>query len=140
MTNAQTYKISEFVTSEWSDRKEYESEDVDFKHVLEQHLAEDEALIDHGYCSNESFYYFLHMRSECQFRYYTYACCGWQSAEYTKSPPTIIEPFMIIYGTTFDGVRETYGAAYGGGNIKEMGECLKWVHNDINNRWPRVGE
>jgi hypothetical protein len=132
----QTYTIAEFTTGEWSERPEYACEDIAFSHVKTLHEAADN-FADQGRCGETDYWYFLEIRNNAAFEFYIYSAEGIHK---NKSIPHSVEPFIWIYGTLGDGVRECSGGQNFNGNLLEMSAALTWLHMHCCDRWPQFKE
>ena len=132
----QTYTLDEFTTGAWSDRPEYSSEQICFKHITQLHKVSDD-FVESGKCGETDYWFFLTMRSEVTFEFYLYDACSWREIGVV---PLEAEPFVWVYGTVFDGVRECSGGENFSGNLKNMAQALGWLHSDCCRRWPRFAK
>jgi hypothetical protein len=122
----QTFKLDEFCTGAWSDRPEYNSEDIEFDHVLGVHkeLGSFVGWYPIGDQASPDFGLFLHQETEVHFEFYLYFMDSFS-----------LYPVMRIYGTTFDGVRESSGCPHCTTDLLELAAALQWVHAFACERW-----
>lgn len=131
----ETYAIDEFTTGTWSDREEYESDCISWDHALTIH-RERPNFQESGKCGDVDFHYVLHCNDGISFEFFVY-----RATAFSANLELIeVEPFMWIYGTTFDGVRECSGGQNFSGDLREMAKCIVWVHDYCSEKWPRFKE
>lgn len=139
MEYPQTYKLSEFVTSEWADRLEYATGEICFEHVKKMHMQQDNYL-ESGQCGNLDFWYFLEVDG-LHFKCYLYLVDGY--SYYLQEPEKVIgpkdaEPIMVFLGTSFDGVRESSGTRFFTCGLTDFAEVLVWMDQYLRKRWPDI--
>ena len=136
MTAPQTFKLDEFSTGEWSDRPEYSSDGIEFEHIKLLH-QENPNFVEYGKCGDTDYWYFLDLQNEITFDFHLYLAGSWLGI---GAEPLTVEPFMWVYGTVFDGVRECSGGQNFTGNLIDMANALTWLHENCETRWPRFKE
>jgi hypothetical protein len=131
----QTYTLDEFSTGAWSDRDEYVRDDIGWDHIVKLH-SELREFKEFGKCGETDIWYFLSMTNSVSFDFYLYQVNTWSM----EGENANAEPVMWIYGTTFDGVRESSGGEHFSCDLIELSDALRWLHNFSCDRWPRFKE
>lgn len=131
----ETYTLDDFTTGEWSERPEYAEGELSFSHVERLHMDQDD-FVEDGACGKGKYWFFLHQSSEVHFEFYLY----WADPGGNCQRPSFVEPFLWVYGTTFDGVRECSGGQNFPGDLLSMAEALQWLHSYCCRRWQGFAE
>lgn len=129
-----TFSLDEFTTGEWSDRPEYASDGVGYAHV--QALHEAQKGYREVYSLDARFFAFLTMQTETTFEFHLYRCFAWG----LDDSPNALEPVLWVYGTTFDGVRETSGGQNFTVDLPQLAEAATWLHGLCCDLWPSFRE
>ena len=129
----ETFTLEEFCTGAWSDRAEYASEDISIQYLLKLH--QEKADYQGNFSSDQRMTVFLHS-NDIRFEAFLYLIGTWDA----EGKPLIAEPLLWVYGTTFDGVRECSGGQNHSGDLLEMAEGFRWLHEFLCDRWPRFRE
>lgn len=87
----ETYDISEFSNGDWSDRKEYEQDDISFRHIDVLHRARPD-FVEMGQCGESDYWFFLHQFSDVRFEFYLYFANMWSGDG--ELSPLQAEPFF----------------------------------------------
>lgn len=130
MTKHQTesYTLADFSAEDWWFRPPHDGSDgIDFDYLSEIHKTEGNMIFASLSETTEGFWYAVHL-SVSAFEIYVYEVDGWSPG---KATPNEAYPVIWVYGTTFDGVRETHGCPASTANLKGFSAILLEVDRYI---------
>lgn len=131
------FTLNDFTADEWEGQS-VDGSGIDFSHVKALHESAEEPVVDQGRFDDGDCYFFLHQEPDHPaFEIYVYSvnAMAWKTEEILS-----VDPMFWIYGTTFDGVRESSGAPNITVSLLSQADVLTWVHNYACNRWPSFAE
>lgn len=113
------YSLGDFVAAKYADAPEFaDGMGIDIEKVRAIHEADDEFESDGSFGSE--FVWFVHREGEYRFDMYLYEVNTWTEHNEVRS----VDPFVLIHGTTFDGVRSCFFAATEPANLCLMATGL----------------
>jgi len=116
----ESYTIADFTNEDWWFRPPHKGEDgIDFDSLRRIHTEKGD-MVSEALAAENDFWFAAHLAG-LTFEIYLYEVDGWAAGQET---PSEAFPVIWIYGTTFDGVRETHGCPGSTGNLEGLSAAL----------------
>lgn len=133
----ESYTLQDFNTENWWFRPPHKGEDgIDFDSLRAIHSERGDMVFD-SLCARNCFWYAAHLNG-FTFEIFIYEVAEWSPG---REAPHQAYPAIWVYGTTYDGVRETHGCPGSTADLEGFSAVLLEVSGFIKTQgWSRTDE